>query len=324
VLLISMVRNGLILFSVPPLWNEFIIGAVIIAAAMIDIQRRRLAEALPLSSISAALIPGQRVQSITPPRTFDQALNQLIQALENRFENGTISICLVNRETGELVRPDQSPCPPNSLVSQVYTTGKTITLADLRRDHEFTLLNPKSDSRAAAAVPILRAGQRIIGVLEFQTANPGALNPPELEAMMTLASQLAAPVEDNWLLEIGWLTRQIRETLRNLNDEAYLDKSELGEWLLPGMANPGQMLRRLLLDAVDYLHADHLDASSRTLRRYQILRQTYVDQKSVEAIIHDLGLSRRQYFYDLKEGIEAITHYLFTGRQNRLEVARTS
>ena len=51
------------------------------------------------------------------------------------------------------------------------------------------------------------------------------------------------------------------------------------------------------------------------VRHYQILRQTYVDQKHVDAIIHDLGLSRRQYFYDLKEGIDAVTHYIFTQHQ---------
>jgi hypothetical protein len=32
----------------------------------------------------------------------------------------------------------------------------------------------------------------------------------------------------------------------------------------------------------------------------------------VDAIIHDLGLSRRQYFYDLREAIEAVTHWLVT------------
>ena len=65
-------------------------------------------------------------------------------------------------------------------------------------------------------------------------------------------------------------------------------------------------------EALDHLVPGNIDPQSRMMRRYQILKQTYADQKNADAIIHDLGLSRRQYFYDLREGIEALTHWLVT------------
>ena len=107
-----------------------------------------------------------------------------------------------------------------------------MTIADVHRDLVVTVNDLKPDSRVAAAVPILCAGKRLIGVAEFQSAAVNAFDALELVAMVNLCSQMSGPIEDNWLLEIGWLTRQIRDGLRNLADDAYLEKSELGEWLL--------------------------------------------------------------------------------------------
>jgi ribose/xylose/arabinose/galactoside ABC-type transport system permease subunit len=316
VLLMAIVKNGIILFSVPPLWNELITGAVIIAAALIDIQRRRLIVSIPALHNT---ITAHKPQNLFHLKTLDQALNQFTQALDDRFEYSALSIFLLNRETNQLVRPGAEPCPPGTLAEYAFTSGKTVIISDLRRDRTYQPADLKPDSRVAAAVPIIRDGQRIVGVVEFQSTAAGTFTPSEMESVMNLCSQLAAPVEDNWLLEIGWLTRQIRDNLRNLPDDAYLDTSELGEWLLMGIINRGESLRQILLDAIDYLHSERLDANSRALRRYMILRQTYIEQKPVEAIIRELGLSRRQYFYDLKEGIDAITDYIFRQHQSRYQ-----
>ena len=313
VLLMAMIKNSLILFSVPPLWNEMITGLVIIVAALVDIQRRRITEAALLSRHQAAASP--LVQDKPRSKTLDQALNRFVQALEDRFKYDSMSIYLRHRETEDLVKPDGERCPEGTLAFHVYQTGRAMTIADVHRDLAVTVNDLKPDTRVAVAVPILCDGKRLIGVAEFQSTAVNAFDPLELEAMVNVCSQLSGPIEDNWLLEIGWLTRQIRDGLRNLADDAYLEKSELGEWLLWDTTRRSDSLRKILSDAIDYLHSENLDSNSRALRRYQILRQTYVDQKHVDAIIRDLGLSRRQYFYDLKEGIDAVTHYIFTQHQ---------
>jgi hypothetical protein len=106
--------------------------------------------------------------------------------------------------------------------------------------------------------------------------------------------------------------------LRNLTDDVFLDKCALGEWLLtPNIASRAETLRAMLCDAIEHLRPTQSEPQSRSLRRYQILRQTYTDQKNVDAVILDLGLSRRQYFYDLKEAVDAVTHYLVAQRRFR-------
>jgi ribose transport system permease protein len=40
-LVISLVRNGLNLFNVPSYWQDFVIGAVIVLAVMLDRWRKR-------------------------------------------------------------------------------------------------------------------------------------------------------------------------------------------------------------------------------------------------------------------------------------------
>jgi hypothetical protein len=291
-----------------------ITGAVIVVAALVDIQRRQMTEAVPSSRHTSAPI-ATPVQEVPRSKTLDQALKQFTQALEGRFQVDAITVYLRQRETNELVKPDGERCAESQLAHHVYLTGRSMTIPDVRRPQDMTISQLKPESRVAAAVPIRRDGRHVIGVVELQSATPNALNMLELESIMMLCGQLSGAVEDNWLLEIGWLTRQIRDSLRNLADDAYLEKSELGEWLFWETAQRGDALRKLLTEAIDYLHSETVDANSRAQRRYQILRQTYVDQKHVDGIIRDLGLSRRQYFYDLKEGIDAVTHYIFTQHQ---------
>lgn len=309
VLLISMVRNGLILFSVPPLWNEIIVGAIIIATALIDTQRRRLTDSLMSVPSSASAVSKTAVPVIGPLKSLEQTIQRLQQVFEERFETTVLTVYLLDRETRCLSKPGGEAVDPASLAVQVVGSGKPCAQANL---------NARPDalptSRAAGAVP-LRSHQQTVGVIEFQSANPAASTPAELEAMMRLTDSFAAALEDYWLLETGWLTRHVRECLRNLTNPAYLEKSPLGAWLFASSGNQGAALYHALSDAIDHLNAEHLDANSRALRRYQILRQTYIDQKPVETIIADLALSRRQYFYDLKEGIDAVTHDVFTQHQ---------
>lgn len=195
---------------------------------------------------------------------------------------------------------------------------KPIALPDTRnvnRDAPDMVNLLHSDIRSALAVPICHA-QRVVGVLELQSAQANAFPETTIRAVMSVSAQAAYALEANWLLESGWLAHQVRESLRNVHDVKYLDQSALGDWLPLGSTDRGEALRQTLLDAIESLYPDQADAQSRTARRYNIVRQTYIDQKSVDGIIHDLGLSRRQYFYDLKEAVDAIAHYVFAQLQH--------
>jgi hypothetical protein len=310
VLLLSIVNSGLILFSAPPLWNEVITGAIIVGAALIDIQRRRFQEST-LTPIAGPVV------SMTPVNSLNQALNRFVQVVQDRFQYEAVRVYLLDRDSGKLVEPISHSAPSSALTTRASAIGKPLTVSDVRRDSHYQVIPVEPAIRAAAALPIM-CQERMIGVVELQSTIVDAFGSAAIESTMTLTAQMAGPLEDNWLLEGGWLPRQVRDCLRNLSDDVYLDKCALGDWLLTAMVvNRAETLRQLLHDAIEHLRPTQTDPHSRALRRYQILRQIYTDQKNVDAIIRDLGLSRRQYFYDLKEAVDAVTYHLVAQRRYR-------
>ena len=205
-----------------------------------------------------------------------------------------------------LVDPKTRSPAASPLAQRAAEAREALYVNDVRREpHQVVPMQPGVLS--AAAVPV-QCGPQIIGVIEVQHKNSQAFAGVTLKSLVS--PSLAELVERNWLLESGWLSVQVRESLRHLSDRVFLEKCPLGDWLLPSLPpyNRGVRLQELLREAIASLQPDQADPQSRTARRHHILCQTYLDQKNVDAIIQDLGLSRRQYFYDLKEAVEAITH----------------
>ncbi|HVU11120.1 MAG TPA: GAF domain-containing protein [Phototrophicaceae bacterium] len=306
VLLMSMVSNGLVLLSIPPLWKEAITGALIIAAALIDVQRRRIQESIPVLERTFAPLP------IEPTTPLDESLKHLTDSLQERFGFEASRVYLRDRASGELVEPRDHSTPGGTLALKAYTSAKPLWVNDLRREQEFEVVAWEARTRAAAAVPI-QHHKRVIGSIEVQSSNVNLFNAQALDAFAALAGQVAENLEDRWLLESGWLTHQLRESLRNLRDDVYLNHCALAEWLqIHDLTTRSNLLRQILYDAIEHTLPEVSD--SRTTRRYQILKQTYLDQLPVEAICQNLSLSRRQYFYDLKQAVDVMVDFLYTQR----------
>jgi hypothetical protein len=181
-------------------------------------------------------------------------------------------------------------------------------------DLAVALINP--NSQAAIAVPILHTS-RVIGVLEVQSLYRNVFGAATADKLSGIVEQLADPLEDAWLLDNGWLLRHTREALRHLWDEVYLGKCALTAWLFASNSRAetlpaarGLELQQMLLDAIEQVGAKEGGDHSRTKRRYQILHQTYVEGLAVEVITEKLSVSRRQYFYNLKEALEEVVHFI--------------
>jgi hypothetical protein len=118
-------------------------------------------------------------------------------------------------------------------------------------------------------------------------------------------------------LESGWLTHQVRESLRNLRDDFYLNHCMLADWLqMNDLSRRSEHLRQILFDAIEHIAPEMASSNSRTTRCYQILKQTYMDQFAAETICQNLNISRRQYFYDLKQGVDAVVDFLYVQHQH--------
>ncbi|MFN8562705.1 MAG: hypothetical protein U0703_14060 [Anaerolineae bacterium] len=71
-----------------------------------------------------------------------------------------------------------------------------------------------------------------------------------LETVGRLAAQVAPGIEDRWLLESGWLTQQVRECLRNLQDDVFLNHCPLADWLpVNDLIRRSEIVRQILATA---------------------------------------------------------------------------
>ncbi len=309
VLLMSLVNNSLFLLNVPPTWNGIVTGAIIVAAALIDIQRRKMPD-----SWTVLRPPPLPAPAPPQPANLEQALKWLTQNITDRFRDSEVRVYLRERPGGQLVDPIKHSEPCDSLSAIVSETSRSIAISDVKAETVARTQLFQPGHRAAAAVPIALEN-RLVGVIEAQSPTAGLFGEPELRILEHLSAQTARIVEDRWLLESGWLTEQVRKALRHLSDNVYLGDCELANWLhLSGGHDRSEILHTLLTEAIESL-ADGQGAShSRQERCYQILKQTYTDQKPADLVINDLGLSRRQYFYDLKYAVDAVTHYIYGQR----------
>lgn len=308
VLLISLVSNSLVLISVPPLWKEAITGALIIMAALIDVQRRRLQESTPV--LTRRLSP----PTIEPSMPLDESLKQLTRTIQRRFGYDEVRVYLQDRESGNLVEPRSRASPGGTLTIKSYSIGKTLFLNDLKREQDAQIVPWQPVTRAAAAVPI-QYSKRVIGILEVQSSTINVFDPQALETVAVLATQMAPNIEDRWLLESGWLSQQVRECLRNLKDDIYLNHCAFADWFqITDLTQRNELLRQILYDAIEYTLSQSTASNSRSTRRYQLLKQTFIDQLPAETICQNLGLSRRQYFYDLKQAVDVVVDFLYMQR----------
>jgi putative methionine-R-sulfoxide reductase with GAF domain len=244
-------------------------------------------------------------------------------------------VYLVDRDTGDLVQQshpwasDQAGNVSDRLVpertgiaAEAKETGQSIHVSDIRRSANRVVAPMHPDVQSALALPLSARG-RVVGVIEIHSTVPDAFRnrPTNL-----FEQQLAWRLEDAWLLENGWLVRQLRDVLRHLWDDLHLGRSALAEWALHidnthverTPAARGVALRTQLLALIDGLSPEAHD-QSRPGRGQRILRLTYADERSADAIAHELHISRRQYFYDLKESLEALADAMVREHQAKLQ-----
>jgi GAF domain-containing protein len=271
----------------------------------------------------------------------NEVLTGLSQAIEEHLGCPHCRVYLVDRETGDLLpqmlgEPDtednaaEGRAVPgrDSIVREAKETGVCVRVPDVARggDHRVVPIHPKVQS--ALALP-LEVRSRVVAVVEVQSIVPDAFSDEAIELLGSLGDQMVVMLEDAWLLESGWLVRQIRDTLRHLWDDLYLGRSALAEWALSAHdvlleqtpAARGEVLRKLLLAAIEGLSPPQGDTRelSRSGRGHRILQLTYVEERVVDEITRELHISRRQYFYDQKEALEMLADVLVREHQTKLQ-----
>lgn len=313
VLLITMVDTGLSVLNISPLWSTAVIGALILLAALADVEQRKAQATVP---------PIRTEKPVGGTSYFLQMFGNLRQTIKSSLACDYVRLYMVDRETGDLIRhgPGEDDRAivdhPNYLATRVMHTRSALWIDQIGQDDSVIVTPIKPEMQSAIAVPLAQA-DRVIGVLELQSPYGDVFSAASAAKLLDITREAATPLEDAWLLENGWLLRHTREALRHLWDEAYLSKCALAAWLyasnrrneLP-LAARGKALQEILLKAIERVGEKEGGEQSRPQRRYLILQQTYVDGWTVEEITEKLSISRRQYFYNLKEALEEVVHFV--------------
>ncbi len=311
VLIMAMVSNGMVMLDISPLWYDIISGSIILLAVFIDVERRRAHQAAPRVQIRD-----------TAERLYlNEMTAKVAQLIKGRFGSPYCRIYLIDPTTDDLIEcraGGHVTAKPGSVANRVKESGSSAILTNLasRPGNYLTPLDPNVQS--AVAIPLTLNGQ-VVGVLEIQSLAPHSFTPETAKQLMELNEEITPPLRDAWLLECGWLARQTRIALRNLWDDVHLGRCPLAEWACPASldgsaegspAARGTQMRDLLLRAIEDLKSDRSQGDPRTTRRHEILHLTYVEGHTVNEVIKELNVSRRQYFYDQKVALEALAHLL--------------
>ncbi len=315
-LIIVMIDSNLGLFKISPLWSTAIIGGFILLAALADRIRQRAQDATPKVYLSD-------VQSQFP--YYAQIRSRLALLVKQRTACEHIRLYMVDRQTNFLVEQsfetdDRTIVDrPNHIAKHVEETRQPVWVDNVNDESELVItpIHPGYDLRSAIAVPIM-IEHRMIGVLELQSPYENVFAEKIATQLIDITQLMARPLENAWLLESGWMLRYTRDALRHLWDEVYLGKCGLANWLyslneIPqiSIAARGLKVQQLLIKISQVIRdKEAQQRSSDGKSRYDILHWTYIQGLSTDEVIEKLFVSRRQYYYDLKDALDAVAHLL--------------
>lgn len=313
VLIMTVVQNGLVMLNIAYQWHGIVIGSIILLAVFIDMERRRARQ-------SASRV--RAYQSVADATYLEGIILQINQLIRKRFGSPFVRIYMVDPSQDDLTEcstKNKHPAPAEGIADQVRRSGQAMVVEELSDRHETMIDRLDPSIQSAIAVPLIYC-EKLIGVVEVQSPIAHAFVPEAISHLTELIGDFIPPLRNAWLLECDWLAKQTRNALRNLWDTVYLGRCALADWAFPASFDKASSvssmdrsghLRQLLLETIERLNPRKgINRPHAIDRRYDILRLTYVEGYSSDEVIRNLSISRRQYFYDLKDAINALAHLL--------------
>jgi ribose/xylose/arabinose/galactoside ABC-type transport system permease subunit len=316
--ILAIIPSGMIMLNAAPWWRDVVTGVIIVLAVVIDVKRQKARK---------TNIDIEASQSIPAGYYLHDLLAKLSLKVSKYTGNALCRVYLVDRETGDLVPQDMLYSDHNGseqplllgksrIAFESKESGDQVVVIDLSRGGYQRVMPMSPEVQSALAFPLMNR-ERCIGVIELQSNNVARFNDSLVENLQTLTRSLLVGLEDAWLFESGWLVRQARDSLRHLWDDLYLGRTVLADWALPNQGLDkeiaagarGESLRNLLLETMENLKPENHDPAHAS-RCYRILQLTYVQEQAVDQILRVLNISRRQYYYDLKDSIEVLADML--------------
>lgn len=318
VMLLIMVETGLGILNISALWSTAVIGGLVLLAALADAERRKAQEKIP---------PLRTTEPLDTDSYLLHIYTNLRQTIREHLACEHTRLYLVDRETDDIIEQGLVK-DDRTIINHIHHIAKHVErtqtphwLNDLEQEQAILVHPIHTDLKAVLAVPLINA-DHVVGVLELQSPYSNVFSETTAARLSALVEQYLIPLEDAWLLDSGWFLRHTREALRHLWDEMYLGKCALAGWYFSAdttretpPTTRGQELQQVLLAAIDAIQEKEVGDLYRNKRRYDVLHLTYVEELPVEVITERISISRRQYFYSLKDSLEEVTQFIIS-REN--------
>ncbi|GAP22786.1 ABC transporter permease subunit [Leptolinea tardivitalis] len=325
-LILATVPSGMVMLNVPSWWRDSVTGAVILLAVFIDVNRQFARKnAIRLDT----------VQPTTGGRYLSELLNDLSHSIKKHTGTSLFRFYLIDRETGDIVPQEimlsdsvsarNTSFPGKSrIVYEAKEQGSAVLIHDLVRAGYQSVVPIQQDVQCALAYPLINH-ERCFGIIELQSPGIAIFKDSTIDLLKDITTSILTPLEDAWLFESGWLIRQVREALRHLWDDLYLGRMPIAEWALSEKDSHhektagarGETLRNVIIKIIESMKTSE-SSGERSNRCYQILYMTYIQEQAVEQIVRSSHISRRQYFYELKNCIEVLTDLLIRNHRKEL------
>ncbi len=218
------------------------LGEVLQAQAALEERNRALQIAQEevrerLTELQLAAEVGRAVSQV---RRLDEMLTDAVERIRARFDLYYTQVYLINLArthlvleagTGEagktlLSRRHQLPLDRNSLNGRAALDKTPVVVPDTAQNPAFKPNPLLPDTRSEMAVPLI-VGETVIGVLDMQSRQPGALSEQALPAFEALAGQLAIAIQNARLLQEAEQSRaEVEKQARRLTRaywQEYLD-----------------------------------------------------------------------------------------------------
>lgn len=179
------------------------------------------------SHLQTASLVGQRATALLD---LDSMLAEVVALIRNRFGFYRAHIMLVDEETKELVLKESSGPQTDALkalglrlkigvgiTGWVAESRQPFVSNDVDKEPRYYRPQPTRDTRSELAVP-LRAGDRIVGVMDVQSDHVNAFDKEDVTVMQILGSQIGVAIEN---------ARLFQETKRRYNAMVALHETSL-------------------------------------------------------------------------------------------------
>ncbi len=205
-------------------------------------------------------------RSVSQVRSLDVMLKDAAELIRSRFNLYYVQVYLTDAQQSNLVlksgtglvgeellsRSHRLPLQTSSINGRAAIEKRSVVVSDTAASPTFRPNPLLPETRSEMAVPLL-VGEKVVGVLDLQSSEPGALNQDVLSAFEALAGQLAIAIQNaNFLAETQEARAEVEAQARRLtraNWSEYLDAIHAPEFM--GFVFEGEQIKSVTDSALN-------------------------------------------------------------------------